>query len=534
MNALLQQLIEHARGLWRFRFVAMITAWVVCLLGWIAVLVVPDTYEASARVFVDTRTTLSQVTQGIAVDSNVETQLQRVRQALLGGPQLEKVAREADLLSGATTPQERQGVVSKLRDRIEITGSLARDAAQTGLYVISYQSGDRDRSLRVVDRLLNNFVESTLGGKREGSEQAQRFLTDQISEYEKRLSSAESRLADFKKQNVGLMPGAQGDYFTRLQTEMDAVNKAQAALGIAVRKRDELVRQLRGEQPVLAGAPTTRPAAGGGAVGAEGGDTAARIRESQARLDELLLRFTDKHPDVIALRQTLDDLRARQESEIAALKRGDAGAAGRLGMAANPVYQSIQLARNQAEVDIASLQAEVSDHQRKIAELRKLVDTAPEVEAEYARLNRDYDVTRAQYQTLVERLDRARISDRADQTGIVTFQTIDPPTAAFSPVAPDRPKLMVVVLLAGLAAGVGIAYLLHQLKPVFSTAKQLSDITGFPVLGVVSMTWLDRHKLLERKGIFVYASVGCLLVAVAAVMVVIQADATRMVHALVH
>lgn len=531
MNALIQQLIEHARGLWRFRLVAMITAWAVCVLGWIGVLLIPDTYEASARVFVDTRTTLSQVTQGIAVDTNFETQLQRVRQALLGGPQLEKVAREAGLLSSAQTPQQRQALIAKLRDKIEITGSLARDAAQTGLYVISYQAGQRDRSLRVVDRLLNNFVESTLGGKREGSEQAQRFLAGQISEYEKRLSAAESRLAAFKKQNVGLMPGAQGDYFTRLQGEMDLMNKAQAALGIAVRKRDELARQLRGEQPVIAG-NVPRPA-GNATIGGEGGDTASRIREAQARLDELLLRFTDKHPDVIALRQTLDDLRARQESEIAAMKRGDAGAAGRLGMAANPVYQSIQLALNQADVDIASLQAEVSDHQRKISDLRRLVDTAPEVEAEYARLNRDYDVTRAQYQTLVERLDRARISDRADENGIVQFQVIDPPSAAFTPVAPDRPKLMVMILLAGLAAGLGAAYLLHQIKPVFSTAKQLRDVTGYPVLGVVSMTWLDRHKLLERKGIFVYAGAACLLVAVGAVAIVTQAEATRVIHSLV-
>jgi hypothetical protein len=197
------------------------------------------------------------------------------------------------------------------------------------------------------------------------------------------------------------------------------------------------------------------------------------------------------------------------------------------------VYQSIQLALNQADVDIASLQAEVSDHQRKIADLRRLVDTAPEVEAEYARLNRDYDVTRAQYQTLVERLDRARISDRADENGIVQFQVIDPPSAAFTPVAPDRPKLMVMILLAGLAAGVGVAYLMHQIKPVFSTAKQLRDVTGYPVLGVVSMTWLDRHKLLERKGIFVYAGAACLLVVVGGLAIVTQAEATRMIHSLV-
>ncbi len=149
---------------------------------------------------------------------------------------------------------------------------------------------------------------------------------------------------------------------------------------------------------------------GAGATAMGGNDTASRIRETQSRLDELLLRFTERHPDVLALRQTLEDLKTRRQSEIDAMRRGDPGAARRLGLAANPVFQSIQLQFNQNEVDIAALRAELADRQRKIVDLRRLLNTAPEIEAELARLNRDYDVTRAQYQGLVERLERTRIS----------------------------------------------------------------------------------------------------------------------------
>ncbi len=531
MHEMFQQILEQIRGLWRFRWIAMILAWAICLVGWTGVLFLPDTYEASARVFVDTRTTLSQVTQGLAVDSNVETQLQRVRQALLGGPQLEKVALEAGFTRDDGRPQERQLLLAKLRDRIQITGSLSKDSAQSGLYVISYQDNERGRSLRVVDRLVNNFVQSTLGGKREGSEQAQQFLTEQIAEYERRLSMAEAKLADFKKENVGLMPGAQGDYFTRLQAEMDASTKVRESLAVALRRREELRRQLRGEQPVLAGGAPGTP--NNASQTSAGNDTASRIRDAQARLDELLLRFTDKHPDVIALRQTLADLHARQDAEIEAIRRGDPGAAGRLGLNANPVYQSIQLQLNQSEVEIAALQAEISDHESKTAELRKMLNSAPEVEAELARLNRDYDVTHAQYNALVERLQRAKLSEEADQTGIVRFEVIDPPTAAFTPVAPDRPKLMLMVLLAGLGAGVGAAYLLHQLKPVFNTERQLHELTGLPVLGVVSMTWLERHESLVRRGAYVYAGAAVLLLTLSVAVVATQSEATRLAHSLI-
>jgi polysaccharide chain length determinant protein (PEP-CTERM system associated) len=531
VNELLQQLLDTGRGLWRFRWIAMVVAWSVCIIGWVGELFLPDTYEAAAQVFVDTRTTLSEVTQGLALESNVETQLQRVRQALLGGPQLEKVAQEAGFAAASGTAQQKQLLLAKLRDRIQITGSLAKDDVLSGLYVISYRDADRERSLRVVDRLVKKFVQSTLGGNRKGSEQAQNFLKEQISDYERQLSAAESKLAEFKRQNVGLMPGEQGDYFTRLHAEMDASAKIQTSLAVALTRREELQRQLRGEQPLMSAAPLS-PA--GAITTAQGNDTAARIRQAQARLDELLLRFTDKHPDVIALRQTLAELHAREDAEIKAWKRGDPGAAGRLGLSANPIYQSIQLQLNQSDVEIAALRAERDDHERRTDELRKMLNSAPQVEAELARLNRDYTVTHAQYNALVDRLQRAKLSGEADQTGIVRFEVIDPPTAGFTPVAPNRPMLALMVLLVGIGAGVGVAYLLHQFKPVFSTTRQLHELTSLPVLGAVSMTWLDRHRSVVRSGVYLYAGTGALLLTASLVVIATEGGVTRLAQSLLH
>src|SRR5262249_36064163 len=152
--------------------------------------------------------------------------------------------------------------------------------------------------------------------------------------------------------------------------------------------------------------------------------------------DELLLRFTDKHPDVVALRATLVELKQREQDEIAAARHGDQGAAARTGLSANPVYQNIQLQSNQADVDIAALRGDVAEHEHRIAELKNLMNTAPEVEAELSKLNRDYDVTRAQYQALLDRLQRARLSEDADATGIVRFEVVDPPAAGALPIGP--------------------------------------------------------------------------------------------------
>ena len=531
MSQVVDQVIDELRGAWRFRWLAMAAAWLVCIGGWVFVFAMPDMYEASAKVYVDTRTVLKPLLEKLTVQADVDSQLRLVRQAMLGRPQLERVARETDLDLRAETPEQRAALIDQLRSRITIEGGAANQRDSSGgLYVISYQDPNREKSIQVVEKLLNSFVEDTLGGNREGSETAQRFLMKQIEEYEARLSEAEARLAEFKKKNVGLMPGEQtGDYFSRLQSEIDAAKKAESSLGVALSRREELQRQLRGETPFLAASSS---ATGGTKSAGGASDTSTRIQETQARLDELLLRFTDRHPDVVATRETLEQLKERRNAEIAALRRGDPTAMATAGAASNPVYQSIQLALNQVEVEIAALRGELGEHNRKVGQLRAMVDTVPQVEAEFARLNRDYEVTREGYRELVDRLQKARLSERADETGVVKFEVVDPPSAGFAPVAPNRVKLLAVVLVVGLGLGGGIAYLLHQLRPVFNNTRSLSDITGLPVLGAVSMTFVDKKREESRLRRIAFGGAAAALVVVFLGMVVFQSAGARLMQRL--
>ena len=125
---------------------------------------------------------------------------------------------------------------------------------------------------------------------------------------------------------------------------------------------------------------------------------------------------------------------------------------------------------------------------------------APEVQAQYAQLTRNYEVTKKQYDTLLARLDSTRLGQQAASTGLVKFQVIDPPAANFAPVFPNRPLLIIGALLAAIAAGAGIAYLLHLVRPVFVSTRQLTEATGLSVLGSVSMAWADQHRIEQRQG----------------------------------
>ncbi len=218
----------------------------------------------------------------------------------------------------------------------------------------------------------------------------------------------------------------------------------------------------------------------------------SRIQETQAKLDELLLKYTDKHPDVIATRATLEELKSRREGELERLRRGDASAVASSGAGNNPVYQSMQLELNKVDVEIAALRRELAQHQGTVSELRQRLNSAPQVEAEFQQLNRDYDVNKAQYTALLGSYQKARLGERADNAGSVRFEIVLPPTAPVVPAWPKRLTLLAIIWLVSLGAGAAAAYGLHTMKPIVSSVQAINSLTSFPVLGVVGEAYPKR------------------------------------------
>ncbi len=492
IQAQLQFVYDEIKGVWRYRWIAVGVAWIIATVGWLGLSLMPNKYEATSKVFVDTATSVKPLLQGLPIDTDTQSQIDLVRLALMSRPHLSKVAEHMGLINSSMKPPERERQLDALAKQIHVTGE-SRGSQRT--YTIKYEDVDRERSALLVKTLIDNFVNEVLGGNRTSQETAQQFLADQIKEYEGRLTAAENRLAEFKKSNLGLVPGERGDYFSRMQAEQNARDDVTGRLNVMISKRDALTEQLRGEAAYI---PVLDPAKGGSKDGGIGGDTATRLMEAETRLQELLLRFTEKHPDVVATRAMIADLRERQERELAALKGGDIAEAGTTAARINPAYQRIQQSIHDIDVEIAALRREINDRNQRISELRKLADTAPEVEAEYARLNRDYGVTKAQYEALVERLERAKITEEAEATGVMKFEVLEPPRATLKPVSPNRPLIAAAVLILALGGGLGAAYVKHMTKPVFFSTRALSNALERPVLGAVSFArpeaWVAAQK----------------------------------------
>jgi polysaccharide chain length determinant protein (PEP-CTERM system associated) len=530
--------LDHARGAWRFRWWALAAAFGVAVIGWAIVFALPDRYAGDARVFVDTRTALKPALQGLTTEQNVDAQINLVHQSLLEGPQLEQIAKESGVLPASITDTRvRTEILKAFSNGITLSvtnaGNQGDERATAGtIYGFHYVDPSRERALIVVKTLLDTFVEQTLGGKRQGSEEAQKFLEAQIKDDEERLSIAEDKLATFKKKNVGLMPSEQGGYFAQLQTETDAEKKAEVDLAVAESRREELVKQLHGDEAVSAAGGGLMAGIGPNGV-AGGGDTLSRIQETQAKLDELLLKYTDQHPDVIATRSTLDDLKKRRAIELAALRRGDAAAVAASGAANSPVYQSMQLELNKVDVEIAALRRGLAQHQATVADLRQRLNTAPQVEAEYQQLNRDYDVNKAQYTALLESYQKARLGERADNAGSVRFEVVLPPSSPVIPTWPNRPLLLTAVWIAALGIGAGLAYFLHKHRPVVTSVRAVNEVTSFPVLGVVSAAFPTFQRAESRfHALRFTAAALCLLVAFGAVLLLNWSGARLSIHAL--
>ncbi len=505
MQEIVEQLKSYLQAIWRFRWTIHMVAWPMCIGGWLMVMSLPDQYEAKARVFVDTQSVLRPLLRGLAVDTDITEGVRHITQTLLSRPNLEEVARMTDMDIAAETPEEMDELIKRLRASIRLTGD-----GRNNLYSIAYTNSSPDQAKAVVQALLTLFVESSLGDSRKDTDTAERFLEEQIEVYERKLTDAENSLKEFKRKNLGLMPGEGTNYYSQLTEARANLAQAKLLLEEALKRRDEFKRQLEGEVPGFgfASSPTTSNTSG---ISHPLDD---RIATLETRMEELMLQFTDKHPDVVAISDTVQRLKEQREKEIAQMmaERPAAPIAAK-PLERNPVYQQLRVSLGESEAQVSSLQARVTAYQKRVDDLTKMIDTVPAVEAELSQLNRDYDLNKKNYETLLARLESAKLARQAESSSNdVKFKVVDPPRKPLKPVGPNRPLFMAVVLVGGAIAGLGFAFFLAMLKPAFYSEKMLRQATNLPVYGSISMVWTEKQMAGRKMEMMSFIAVALMLV----------------------
>ncbi|MDX2507512.1 MAG: chain-length determining protein [Gammaproteobacteria bacterium] len=514
MNEQLAQIYGHLHGMWRFRWSALFITWVVAIIGWVFVFSLPNQFNVKSTVYVDTSSVMKPLLKGLALEMDTRDELAVMSQVLLSRKNLLFVMRETDMDLEVRNDEDREGLLEGLKKSIRIKGGSGRNARN--IYELSYTGDSGKRAYQVVSSLLNTMIEDTLSSTRTDTVMAQKFLDTQINEYEERLSEAEQQLAEFKKDNVGYMPDEKGNYYARLQRAQDSVDAVRSRLKLAQQRYAELKKQLSGEKPLIDSQSFMSGSAG-------------KIRDYEEQLKLLLNSYTDKHPDVLALKATIDNLKTGANT---ADGRNASATGNSDTLEFNPVYQEMKVEANKASIEVGSLKIQLDEKEQYVKKLKGSIDIIPEVEAKLTRLNRGYEITRARYLDLVERRESARLAQSAGQsTSDIKFRVIEPAIIPSHPSGPARLLFLVGALVVALGAGLGWSFLRFMLEPSFFDLRQVTEKTGLPILGTVSLFLSPQHKIRRRMQLTSFLSVTCLLVAVFSGAMIFNKQGTAFVGA---
>ena len=470
LRSLLQRFIF---SIWRKRWIALGVAWVLCIAGWFAVAAIPNQYEASARVYVDADAVLTPLLRGLALDNTPSSQLELLQHTVLSRPNLEKLISKTDLELTVSGPADLERLVFNLAETIRITPQTQN------LFTISYRATSAKLAYDVVQAMLTIFIESKTGTNRSDMENARQFLEQQITQYEQKLRLSEAKRAEFRIKYMDLLPQDANGGLSHLEAARNILAGLQEQLTQAKQHRDLIKQELDSTPDALD--PGEMAAAGMPTAG--GGNQA--LMDAERRLAELRLKYTDNHPDVISAKQMVEQLKSSLAGQPAPAAAGHQAA--RAHVTLNPVHEQLKLKMLDAESEISSLERQIADQTKDRDRLEAIARGVPGLMAEYADLNRDYDVLRRNHEELLARREQMHIASAADtEADKVKLEVVDPPQVPQNPVAPKRAMLDTAVLLLGLAGGVGFAMMLLQFDSSFQTMDELRKLE-LPVAGSISM-----------------------------------------------
>jgi len=205
----------------------------------------------------------------------------------------------------------------------------------------------------------------------------------------------------------------------------------------------------------------------------------AEIAQLKEKLNTLLIDSTEEHPMVKDLRaqinQKMEELKKEnlQYSEDAKLSSSST----------NPLIEQIQktldsIGGDKTAADSAKAEGPGDDKALyKVA----LIDKLDNVMA------RDFSVNETIYNTLLQRLETAKITQRLQSSQEGTKYTIiDPPRVPLAPIEPNVPLVIVIGLFLGTVVGGGLILMFEFLDRSFLDVQEASEFLGVPLLGVIS------------------------------------------------
>lgn len=473
----LSEVYFYLKGTLKYKRVAIVLALFVCTCAWVYVFFMPNKFESKAKVHIDSATVIRPLMRGMVIEPDISALIRIIQQLMFTRPNLEKIVELSLLNQSKVGPAISNELIEKLKADITIKAGGDRD-----IFDIAYSSPDPETAKSVVQAVLTVFSEQTQGKAMADASDAQKFIEQQIRDYEIRLQEAEKSKEEFRRTNMDLLNG-DSDQFQSLQNLKQQLQTASAALQQALARKNVLGEQLKEVQESDEDWGVTN-------LSQDVSPEEARIQSLKDKKTDLLLKYTDRHPEIVGIDKLIESLQNQKElnKKQNASDTSETDFIGAQKMS-NPYVQTLKIAFDNAEAEVASAQALVNSVRDRINKLEEGLKDRLTIETEMKNLNRDYETISKQYSELLERREQAHITERVDdQTSRLKFKIADPPSKPLKPTFPNRILFYSLILVGGFAIGFGVAFLIYFIRPVFMSARQVRVVTGLPSLGSVSLT----------------------------------------------
>ncbi len=420
-------------------------------------------YEASTLILVEPQRIPEEYVKS-TVSFNVKRQLTTLTHQVLSRTYLEKVlSRYPEVGGPVDAPIEDR--IEALKRRIEIK-VIGNDAFQL------YFTGKSPKVVQeVTDMLASLFIQENLRVREQQADSTAQFLERERQEMKSYLEKLETELREYKEAHIGELPEQLESNLRALDRLQEEAAQLDAGINLLLQQRAEVQKELDERMNELESAAAQEVV----------DPLQEELESKQAELGALLLKFTDRHPDVVRLREEIHALRAR----LAERERGSGPRAYAPLKKSTP--HPLQVRLQQIDLELARRRNERKSVQEQIAKYQERVENTPRMEQQMAALQRDYNNARSNYLSLLNKQLEARLARNMElrQQG-AQFRVLDKARKPTKPVKPNPLKIMILGLGGGGGLGLGIVFLLAFLDRKIRTVEDLLLVSNMKLLGELS------------------------------------------------
>src|SRR6267154_4574899 len=438
------------------------------IVGWVW----PKGYTASTSILVDERTIIQPLMAGAAVATDALDRSKNAREVIFGRRIMDLVLEYGGWLQTQPSVEERALLIDDIKKRTFV------NTVGKNILRIEYRDVDPERAFRVTEKFAELFMQESIAAKAAESGAAFAFIEKQTQDYQDKLARTEEELKELRSSTLDVRAGNDTEVTTRLNDLNKRIDAAMQELREAEVKEASLERQVSGEAESTAD------------IFREG-QYRVRIAELQSKLDTLRLSYRDTHPDIVQVKQQIQDLTdalnaQRQQPEKT--KRRDESVVN------NPVYQQLRREQSQNQGTIEALQVRIAELQRQLQGEIGRGKRMHSGDARLAELTRDYQINRDIYQDLLRRRENARVSMNLDndRQGL-TFKIQEPVSLPQAPVGPRFLHFVLGGILLGVVIPIGVLCLRLQFDPRIRIGSAIAVAHKVPIITVVPHLWSPRE-----------------------------------------